>query len=637
MAREPSAGHTAGMAGRRWSALALTLFATTVLVELVAISLSVGLEPAWDTWIYALYALTYAAAGALVAHRHPRNAVGWLLLATGVINAFVSDLAQGYGLRAAAEGWPHGPLFEWISYANWTIGGALLAMTFLVFPDGHLASRRSRVVIAVVALGVGLSVPGYGLDPRSGELFVSGTNPYAVTWLPTRAIYAAGLSLFSLGLLLAVVALLVRLARASGEERQQLKLFVHVNAVAVVVLLVDAALWFTYPVTHVISAITLLAMPVAAGVAILRHRLYDIDLAINRTLVYGSLTLVLGLAYAAVSILLGTSLGRGSAWVTAGATLAVALAFRPVRARIQDAVDHRFDRHRWDAAHRMDAFLERLREGVAEPEDVVPLLRTLVGDESIELTGRAPDVRHGALSAEQDSLLGLLLERGALAVEMVGLRAELREQLVEVEASRARIVEAGDRERRRMERDLHDGAQQRLVSIGLSLRHAQHQLATGTGSTQGVNRTLEASIAEIAATIDELRQLTHGLPPSQLDAGLAPAFHELARRSPVRVEVSAPAERFDRGLEAAAYFVGCEGLTNAVKHAGATRIDLLARRRNGSLVVEVNDDGAGGADPASGSGLRGLADRVSALGGTLTIASPPGRGTQLTVELPCGS
>ena len=217
---------------------------------------------------------------------------------------------------------------------------------------------------------------------------------------------------------------------------------------------------------------------------------------------------------------------------------------------------------------------------------------------------------------------------------MVGLRAELRHQLAEVEASRSRIVEAGDRERRRIERDLHDGAQQRLVSIGLALRHAQHQLSTGTGH---VDQTLEASVAEIAATIEELRQLTHGLPPSQLDAGLAPAFHELARRSPVPVDVTVAKERFDRGLEAAAYFVGCEALTNAVKHAGATRIDLTAERRNGSLVVTVADDGDGGADPDSGSGLRGLNDRVAALGGTLTLESRTGAGTLVTAELPCGS
>jgi signal transduction histidine kinase len=622
------------MAGRRWSALALTLFATTLLVELVAISLSIGLEPAWDTWIYAVYALTYAATGALIARRHPGNAVGWLLLATGVTNAFDADLAQGYGLRAAEEGWPHGPLFEWISYASWTLGGAFQAMTFLVLPDGRLASRWSRVVIGVMALAVALSIPGFGLDPGTGELFVSGTNPFAVTSLPTGAMYAVGLSLFSLGLLLSIVAVLVRLARASGEERQQLKLFVHVNAVAVVVLLVDAALWFVYPVTHVISAIALLAMPLAAAVAILRHRLYDIDVVINRTLVYGGLTVILGLSYAAVTVLLGTSLGRGSAWVTAAATLVVALAFRPVRARIQDAVDRRFDRKRWDAVHRVDAFVERLRSGDAEPEDVEPLLRGLVGDDTITLTGRAPVVRHGTLAPEQEALLATLLDRGALAVEMVGLRAELRSQLAEVEASRARIVEAGDRERRRIERDLHDGAQQRLVSIGLALRHAQHQLTTGTSH---VDQTLEQSVAEIGATIEELRQLTHGLPPSQLDAGLAPAFHELARRSPVPVEVTVVGERFDRGLEAAAYFVGCEALTNAVKHAGATRIDLRAQRSNGSLVVQVDDDGAGGADPGSGTGLRGLADRVSALGGTLTIASRPGRGTHLTAELPCGS
>ena len=137
--------------------------------------------------------------------------------------------------------------------------------------------------------------------------------------------------------------------------------------------------------------------------------------------------------------------------------------------------------------------------------------------------------------------------------------------------------------------------------------------------------------------IDELRELARGLPPAQLDAGLAPAFRDLARRTSVPVEVTAPRERFDRGIEGAAYFIGSEGLTNAVKHAQATSISLSARREDGHLIVTVIDNGIGGAEPVPGSGLNGLADRVAALGGALHIDSRPGAGTTLTAELPCGS
>jgi signal transduction histidine kinase len=244
-------------------------------------------------------------------------------------------------------------------------------------------------------------------------------------------------------------------------------------------------------------------------------------------------------------------------------------------------------------------------------------------------------VLHDPVSNEDPTLLRKVVEAGGLAIEIARLQVELHRQLAEVEASRARIVAAGNEERRRIERDLHDGAQQRLVSIGLALRHAQHEL--GSSSPERASQTLDRALAEVAVAIDELRKLAHGLPPAQLDAGLGPALRELARHVPVPVEVTAAAERFERGLEAAAYFIACEGLTNAVKHANATRIVLSAGRENGRLVVSVADDGLGGAAPLPGSGLSGLSDRVAAYGGTLRIESNHGAGTTLTAELPCGS
>jgi signal transduction histidine kinase len=244
-------------------------------------------------------------------------------------------------------------------------------------------------------------------------------------------------------------------------------------------------------------------------------------------------------------------------------------------------------------------------------------------------------VLHNPLRGRDPSLLRQVVEAGGLAIEIGRLRVELRRQLAEVRASRTRIVEAGNAERRRLERDLHDGAQQRLVSIGLALRHAQHQLTTA--AVQQAGHTLDGAVAEISAAIAEMRELAHGLPLAQLDAGLAPAFRELSRRAPLRVEVTAPEERFDRDVEAAGYYIGCEGLTNAIKHAGATRVTLSAGRVNGSLVVSIADDGVGGALARDGSGLHGLADRVAALGGTLRLESTAGAGTTLTAELPCVS
>ena len=203
-------------------------------------------------------------------------------------------------------------------------------------------------------------------------------------------------------------------------------------------------------------------------------------------------------------------------------------------------------------------------------------------------------VLHDPGAQERPDLLRRVVEAAGLAIEIARLRTELRRQLDEVAASRARIVAAGDAERRRIERNLHDGAQQRLVSIGLALRHAQHEL----GPEAAAGQTLEGALAEIGDAIDELRELARGLRPAQLDAGLAPALRELASRARMPVAVDATAERFPDGVETAAYFVACEALTNATKHAHASRVSLSAQRRNGSLVICVADDGVGGAAPA---------------------------------------
>jgi signal transduction histidine kinase len=556
---------------------------------------------------------------------------------------------------------------EWIATTNWLFGGIGVTLTFVLFPDGRLPGRAWRAVPIAAVVGAALALPGWSLSTVSDSEFASGHNPLAIDALPATVMLAAGLTLFLGALVAAVASLIVRFRRSSGIERQQLKWFTFAAAVAGVALPTTLALWYAVPAARVMAAVALTSLPVAACVAILRCRLYDIDVVISRTLVYGSLTIVLAAAFGATTVLLGAALGRGSAVATAGATLVVAVAFGPLRARLQDAVDRRFSRARYDAMRRMAAFLEDLRSGRAAPEDVERVLRELVADPRLELLFELSDAdgyvdAHGLPTAPDDERehvpiergaqrLGLILhdasrdgdpallrnvvEAGGLAIEIARLRVELRRRLAEVEASRARIVGAANDERRRIERDLHDGAQQRLVSIGLAMRHAQHELAGP--APHPATRTLDEAVAEIAVAIEELRELARGLPPAQLDAGLAPAFRELARRAPIPVEMRVAGERFDRGVEAAAYFIGCEALTNAVKHADATRVALSAGREDGKLVVSVADDGVGGATPTPGSGLSGLSDRVSAPGGTLRIASEPGGGTTLTAELPCGS
>lgn len=215
------------------------------------------------------------------------------------------------------------------------------------------------------------------------------------------------------------------------------------------------------------------------------------------------------------------------------------------------------------------------------------------------------------------------------------LHAEIRRQLEEVRASRARIVQAGEAERRRIERDLHDGAQQRLTSLSYTIGLAQAQL--GADSNAALQSTLVRASRELSAAHSELRELARGIhPPVLVQGGIRAAVESLAEQCPVPVDVTVPASRYPALLEATAYFVVCEALTNVVKHARATTAHVDIDQVDGRLIVQVVDDGVGGVDVRYGTGLTGLADRVSALEGQLQIDSLRGSGTRIRAELPCG-
>jgi signal transduction histidine kinase len=234
---------------------------------------------------------------------------------------------------------------------------------------------------------------------------------------------------------------------------------------------------------------------------------------------------------------------------------------------------------------------------------------------------------------------GLLEAAGAaarLALENERLQAELRAQVAELHASRTRIVQAGDEERRRLERNLHDGAQQRLLSLGLALQLARAELGPeGNGATE----LLAEAEDELRAALDELRELARGIHPAILtDQGLAAAVRSLAERSAVPVNiVTVPDERLGESTEAAAYFIVSESLANCAKYSHASAVRVSISRRDGNAVIDIADDGSGGADPACGSGLRGLSDRVLTLDGTFSVESPAGVGTHIHAEIPCAS
>jgi signal transduction histidine kinase len=638
-----------------------------MLGELGAVGLSWGLEPAYDTLLSALFTSLTAATGALILSRHPSHPIGWLLCLLGLANALTADVPQGWGIRAAAEGWAGGLTAEWLGLWTFLLQAPVLVLMLLLFPSGHLPHRRWSSVAWLSGAAVVICATGWALDPDTGQHFVGGRNPYAAPGLPTDALFSVGLALIALALAAALVAAVSRLRRSSGVERQQMKWFALSSGFLVTALPLGAALWSLTPLVHPLPLIALTAWPIAIGVAILRYRLYDVDLVISRAFTGAVLTVVLAVVYVGSTIVIGAFAGSGSAWATAVSTLLAAAAFKLLHQRVQQRVDSRFRPRRHAALNQVGEFLEALRADQVEPEQVVEALRSALGDPGLELrfmlqpneppvdqrgrpaanrlddTHESYPVERGGITLgqvvwlprteEQRALLPSVVAAAGLAIEMARLRVELRRRLDEVEASRARIVLVADEERRRIERDLHDGAQQRLVSIGLALRHAQHQLGPASAAA---GRTLDDAIAQITEAIDELRELAQGLHPA-LDAGLRPALHELATRAPLPVDVVVTPERFQSDVETAAYFVACEGLTNAVKHARAQRVVLRVDRENGRLVVSVTDNGVGGANARHGSGLTGLSDRVAARGGSLHIDSMTGHGTTLTAEFPCAS
>jgi signal transduction histidine kinase len=243
-------------------------------------------------------------------------------------------------------------------------------------------------------------------------------------------------------------------------------------------------------------------------------------------------------------------------------------------------------------------------------------------------------VIHDESLAEERDLVRAAGGSAALTLENERLAAELRARIDEVRASRARILQAGDDERRRLERDLHDGAQQRLVALALNLRFARGSFDKDPEAVRGL---IDDAIEELSEGTAELRELARGIHPAILtDRGLEAAVNALAGRASVPVEVRAvPAERLAAPVESTAYFVVAEALTNVARYSQASYAEVEIGRDNGALIVEVRDDGVGGADPARGSGLRGLADRVAAVDGRLVVTSEPGAGTTVHAEIPC--
>ena len=485
-----------------------------------------------------------------------------------------------------------------IALQSWWIAGLLYLL--LSFPSGVLRSRFDRRLLGTALTAISLQLVALLLGNRRG-LWCGGCETNVVDVIHDNRLALALLALERLiGFVLVVVTVTLLLRRwlRAGPAQQR--------AVAPVVLtgcLTLIALGWT--VVDDLLGDPLQALPAT----VFRWLFAGVPIAVlyvflQRRLAQGKVAgLVVELGEPSTSADLGHALAR----VLGDPSLELAFWF-PAEGRYVDG-DGGYVQLPTPDCERSATFVER------DGQPIAVLIHDPVLDHNAEL------VRSVCAAA-------------SLALENERLQAELRARLVELQASRTRLVEATDAERRRIERDLHDGTQQRLVQIAMSLGLLERKLpADVVGAQPLVRETREA----LAVALEELRELTHGInPPLLAERGLVPALDELCRRAGLPAKLVTSIERRLPGqVESAAYFLASEALTNAAKHSHGSEVRVTANGKDQRLVIEIADDGIGGATTSGGSGLRGLADRVEALGGSFTVSSPPGRGTTLRAEIPC--
>ena len=536
-------------------------------------------------------------------------------------------------------------------------------LLLLHFPDGRVPSPRWRWVPATMVIAtVFTQIDGaVAVAPFRAPL-ADLDRPFGP---PPAGWELIALVAFVVLLLLVVacaVSLGLRFRRAGRIQRQQIKWLalagigmpLYPLLCLLEIVIWGETLWFSTG----IGLVSLLATPVAAAIAVLRHELYDVDKALGLAVTWVLVTALLLSVYGAVSSMAGVLIGRGSQAGVAVGTAAAALLLLPAMRVVRRAVDARLYPLRRSALSAVESLHRDVSVGRARPEQLQDVLREALRDRELRVGFRMPGssayldtdgepVPGDGVAVRQDAeqtgvlvagsspasaeLLREVADRCSTLVEVVRLRSEVALALHEAQSSRARLVETGYAERRRMERDLHDGAQQRLVSLGMQLRLAQRHLDDGTVD---VDQLLDGSVAELGTAVAELRQIAHGLRPSSLDDGLPAALANLVRSLPLTVDMDVDDRPLPDAVATTAYFVASEAITNALKHAEASKIVLQVIRRADQLLVRVTDDGCGGARLALRSGL---VDRVAALGGSLHVASPEGQGTKVEVTLPCAS
>jgi signal transduction histidine kinase len=654
------------------------------------------------TFLFPIGLLVQVGFGALIAVRRPRHPVGWLLLASATAFLVDQGLIQNfviYAIQIRHRAIPGGDLVGSFEQMMWVPGIAPIAIFLpLVFPTGKLLSRRWRPVVWVALATMILVFVGNGLVPNQDATnYIKGVHPLTLP-APYSAIaeaLTAAIVLLPLCVLAGITSLVLRYRRGSPDERHQIKWMLVASAfygVGYAGSFVPSAFGIKVPILQTIDVVGIILVPVAAAIAVLKYRLYDIDIVISRTLVYGALAVFITAVYVAIVVGIGTLVGSGgqpNLILSIVATAIVAVAFQPVRERVQRVANRLVYGKRATPYEVLSQFSERVAETYAA-EDALPrmarvlaegtgaeraevwlrtatLLRPAatwpesngVTEEPVRLSGddlpllpgdEAVPVRHqgellGALTVSkrqgesltpiEHKLLDDLAHQAGLVLKNVGLTAELRQRLEDLRASRQRLVAAQDQERRRLERNLHDGAQQNLVALKVKLGLAENIAEKDPAKAQVLIAQLKDDADE---ALETLRDLARGIyPPLLADKGLVAALESQARKAPVPIDIQVDGiERYSQDVEAAIYFCCLEALQNVAKYAGASTVEIRLRSADGRVSCQISDNGQGfdmAATPR-GSGLQNMADRMEALGGSVEVQSSIGSGTSVTASLP---
>ena len=623
-----------------------------------------------ETLVLVPVSIGFAVVGALIVSRHPRHRLGWLYVgsATAMATAMFVYAYAWYGLVTAPGGLPGALAAGWVSAWVWTLGfSPVMTFGLLLYPDGRLPARRwwPAAVVSGLALGGLLVATAFAPGPLVNHPV--GDNPVGIpgTRGAMEAIGAVAEPLVIVGFTAGVAALIVRWRRApaGGIERRQIALLALASATALSVVPFGSGTP-PWPVTAAILAVFAL-VPAAIGLAILRHHLYDIDVVLNRSLVYVGLTAGIVALYAAIVWLAARPLGPGTG-ANLLATGGAAAAVLPLRTRLQRVVDRAMYGERGDPYAAVSRLTTRLQAAAAPGEALAAVAEAIAvslrlpyvavetddgaavayGSPSgaqrhvLELSHQGEDVGRLVIegrdrrppSARDLALLADLARPAGAAVHAAGLADALR-------TSQRRLVQAREEERRRLRRDLHDGLGPTLASVALGLDAAAGALGTDPDRARAMLAELKA---ETAGAVDDIRRLVYDLRPPALDElGLAGAVRQQAERLAlgnhgidIRVDVAGTLPRLDAATEVAAYRIAVEAVANATRHAHAhgCRVLLVS---DGLLRVEVTDDGDGiPAGTRPGVGLTAMRERASEIGGECTVGPADHGGTRVLALLP---